>query len=183
MLIPEHRTLLHQVAKQSVATGLQSGNALDCPLEDFPEALQQPAASFVTLHLQDRLRGCIGSLQASRPMVADVSHNAYAAAFLDRRFAPVSAQELPDLDFHIAILGPREPMTFTSREDLLGQLQPGVDGIVVSDKGQRATFLPAVWQSLAKPESFLSQLLMKAGLRADYWSDTLKVERYQVEEF
>ncbi len=183
MLIPEHRNLLHRVARQSVETGLHTGKPLECSLGDYPEALQQPAASFVTLHHHGQLRGCIGTLQARRPMVEDVSHNAFNAAFRDFRFSPLSDDELPGLTFHISILGPTEAMIFEDRQDLISQLQPGIDGLVLSSHGHRGTFLPAVWQSLPEPEKFIEHLLLKAGLSSNYWSDDIQVERYRVEEF
>lgn len=183
MLSTRHRDLLHQVARLSVESGLNQGTALDCSVNDYPQVLRQPAACFVTLHYQTRLRGCIGSLEARRPLVDDVSHNAFAAAFQDRRFSPVTADELPDLDYHIAVLSSRQPLAYANRDDLLAQLRPGVDGLVLSSGGHRGTFLPAVWDHLPSAERFLGELVVKAGLPRDYWSNDIRIERYQVEDF
>ena len=113
----------------------------------------------------------------------DVAENAFAAAFRDPRFPPLRPDEYPRLEYHISILNPPEPMTVTSEADLLQQLRPGVDGLVLIEGARRATFLPSVWEQLPDPRQFLAHLKMKAGLPADYWSDSLRFERYTVEEF
>jgi AmmeMemoRadiSam system protein A len=133
--------------------------------------------------MHGELRGCIGSLEAYRPLVEDVAHNAYAAAFSDPRFTPLSETELIDVEFHISVLTPAAPMHFESEADLLSQLRPGIDGLVLEDAGHRGTFLPSVWESLPDAAQFLQHLKMKAGLPADYWSDNLKVSRYTSESF
>ena len=177
------RQILLEVARESIRHGLEHGRPLHVNVAEYPETLQQPGASFVTLNIGGELRGCIGSLEAIRPLVEDVADNAYAAAFRDPRFPPLSEAEYPRLEYHISILGPSEPMQFESEEDLIRQLRPGVDGLVLSDRGRRGTFLPSVWQSLPEPRDFLRHLKQKAGLPPDYWSDTLQVARYTVEEF
>ncbi|MDR9436741.1 MAG: AmmeMemoRadiSam system protein A [Thiohalophilus sp.] len=177
------RQQLLAIARQSIHHGLQHGRPLSVNAQDYDESLQQPGASFITLNLHAQLRGCIGSLEAWRPLIVDVAENAYAAAFRDPRFPPVNDIEFPQLEYHISLLNPAEPMQFTSESELLAQLRPHVDGLILEDKGHRGTFLPAVWESLPEPEQFWQHLKLKAGLPADYWSDTLKVSRYTVEEF
>lgn len=76
-----------------------------------------------------------------------------------------------------------EPMAFTSREDLLCQLRPGVDGLFIEEGCKRGTFLPAVWESLPSRQEFLQQLLLKATLPPDYWSDGLQIHRYTCSSF
>ncbi|TDY00013.1 AmmeMemoRadiSam system protein A [Thiohalophilus thiocyanatoxydans] len=176
------RQQLLAIARQSIQYGLQHGRPLTVEPGDYDASLQQPGASFVTLMLNRQLRGCIGSLEAHRPLVIDVAENAFAAAFRDPRFAPLSTDEFPDLEYHISLLNPAEPLQFTSEADLLKQLRPQVDGLILEDRGHRGTFLPSVWESLPQPEQFLQHLKRKAGLPADYWSDTLKVSRYTVDE-
>lgn len=179
----EQRQQLLAIARQSIQHGLQYGRPLSVNAQDYDLTLQQPGASFVTLNLHGQLRGCIGSLEARRPLAVDVAENAYAAAFRDPRFPPLSDSEFPQLEYHISLLNPAEPMQFTSEPDLLAQLRPHVDGLILEDRGHRGTFLPAVWESLPEPEQFWQHLKLKAGLPADYWSDSLKVSRYTVEEF
>ena len=183
MLSQEYREILHEVARRSIETGVAENRAPLIDLATFPSALHARAASFITLHHHGLLRGCIGTLEPRRSMVEDVNQNAYSAAFLDRRFDPLSDDELDGLSIHISILGKTEPMAFSDKHDLLQQLQPGTDGLVLACPGHRATFLPAVWESLPDPAEFLSHLMLKAGLPADYWSDNIRVERYRVEEF
>jgi AmmeMemoRadiSam system protein A len=115
--------------------------------------------------------------------VNDVAHNAYAAAFMDPRFLAVTEDELENLEIHISVLTPAVAMTFDSEEDLLKQIRPGIDGLVLEDGRHRGTFLPAVWESLPDVKSFLQHLKQKAGLPDNYWSDSLKVSRYTTESF
>ena len=172
---------LLDLARASIQYGLEHGNPIAVTLGNYPAHLQEQRACFVTLQIDHRLRGCIGSLEAHRPLVEDVADNAYAAAFRDPRFAPVSEIEYPQLQYHISVLNPPESMSFTSEQDLLKQIRPGIDGLVLSDRGYRGTFLPSVWESLPTAQEFLSHLKQKAGLPSDYWSDTLRVDRYTVE--
>ena len=182
-LCEEERELLRKVARASIEHGLQTGRPLAVDTARYPRPLREPGASFVTLNEHGQLRGCIGSLEAIRPLVEDVAHNAYAAAYSDPRFPPLRASELPDLDLHISVLSPATPMQFDSEQDLIRQLRPGVDGLVLENGYHRGTFLPAVWESLPDPRDFLQHLKLKAGLPADYWSDTIRVSRYVTESF
>ncbi len=183
MLSEEHRRILLDVADASIRHGLQPGEPLDVRIDDYPDALQRQRASFVTLHRLQELRGCIGTLEAQRPLVSDIAHNAYAAAFSDPRFFPLRREELEDLHIHISILDTPQPMAFTSEQDLIGQLCPGVDGLILEEGNDRGTFLPSVWESLPESVDFLRHLKNKAGLPMDYWSNTLNIYRYTVESF
>lgn len=178
-MTPAQKQHLLALARRSIEQGVQTGRPLQHRESDH-ELLNQ-GACFVTLNLAGELRGCIGSLQPHRPLAEDVVDNAFSAAFRDPRFPPVSARELPALDIHISILSPAQPMHFSSEQDLLRQLRPGIDGLVLQDGQHRGTFLPQVWESLPTPEDFLSHLKRKAGLPAHYWSQNIRVERYTVE--
>ncbi len=178
----ERRQLI-DVAWGSIRHGLASGDPAPVNPTDFPPRLCEPGAAFVTLHLHGALRGCVGHLEAIRPLVVDVADNAFAAAFRDPRFQPLEAGELADLSLEVSVLTPAEPLQFESQEDLLAQLRPGVDGVILKDRGARGTFLPAVWDSLPEPHRFLAELKRKAGLPSDHWSDSLKVWRYRTETF
>ncbi len=179
----EEKTLLRQVAKNAVEYKLQHGTPLNIDTAHYPLPLRKPGASFVTLKKHGELRGCIGSLEAHRPLVEDVAHNAHAAAFTDPRFPPVSLQELPELEFHLSVLTLAVPMQFESEKNLLEQIRPGIDGLVLEDDSYRSTFLPTVWESLPDAVQFLQHLKRKAGLPEDYWSDTLKIWRYTTVSF
>ncbi|MDQ1363399.1 MAG: uncharacterized protein QG652_1260 [Pseudomonadota bacterium] len=173
----EKNTLL-KIAHESIGFGLKHHKPMPVNAHEYSLNLQQHRATFVTLHLHEKLRGCIGTLEAHQPLIRDVAEHAFAAAFHDNRFVPVTADELPQLEIHISILTPATPMQFASEEDLLRQLQPGVDGLILQAGRHRGTFLPSVWEQLPQPEDFLRHLKMKAGLAGNYWSDEVKVSRY-----
>lgn len=177
-LSPSDAAQLLDVARRAIAASAGGGSAPAVRARDYPAALQVPAATFVTLLHRGDLRGCMGTLLARRPLVEDVAANACAAAFRDPRFPPVASDELADLDIHLSVLSRPEPMTFTSEADLLRQIRPGVDGLLLLDGAHVGTLLPSVWESLPDPEEFLRVLKRKAGLRPDYWSRTLQVSRY-----
>ncbi len=179
----EQRTTLLEVARASVVSGLEHGRRSNPDPKDFPSRLREPRACFVTLHLGGELRGCVGSLRAHSPLVEGVAQAAYSAAFRDPRFPPLTQAELNELHFHISVLSVPQPMEFDDEADLLSQLRPGVDGLVLTDGGRVGTFLPTVWESLPEPAVFFAHLRTKAGLPPGHWSDTLEVERYTTESF
>lgn len=180
-MIKDHQHYLLDLAKASIRHGLQTGQPLPVDVAALPPELQAVRATFVTLYKHGELRGCIGMLKAVRPLAEDIAENAFAAAFRDYRFSPLTEDELARLDIHLSLLTPPEAMVFVSEEDLLAQLRPGEDGLIIEEGARRGTFLPAVWESLPNPRQFLRHLKQKAGLPADYWSDTLRVSRYRAE--
>jgi AmmeMemoRadiSam system protein A len=175
------RETLLQVARNAIGHGLRRGIPASIEPETYSTSLREKAASFVTLKCEGSLRGCIGTLQAIRALVDDVNENAYAAAFRDPRFPPLSDRELNGLQISISVLSAPEPLSFRSEVDLVDQLRAGVDGLILEEGRNRGTFLPAVWEALPDPTAFLRQLKMKAGLHPDYWSETLRVYRYHAE--
>ena len=183
MLNDNQKQQLHEIAKNSIINGLHKGKPAHIELSDYDDDLQTNRATFVTLHKHGQLRGCIGILEPLRPLAEDIAHNAFAAAFSDHRFPPVSADEIDHLDIHISILATPEEMSFTSEDDLVSQLRPGIDGLIMQEGNQRGTFLPSVWESVTDRVDFLNHLKQKSGLPANYWSDTIGVQRYTVEEF
>ena len=174
----EEKRVLLKIAADSLRHGLKHGRAMPVDEADFDGELRVERATFVTLERGGQLRGCIGMLAACRPLVVDVAENAFAAAFEDPRFPPLSKSDLVDLEIHISILSPPEPMSVKDEADLLRQLRPGVDGLIVEDGARRATFLPSVWDELRDPREFLLHLKRKAGLRPDHWSSTFRAFRY-----
>jgi len=170
---------LLQTAKDSIAYGLKHGQALPVNNEDYDPELQEIRASFVTLEIHHRLRGCIGMLEAVRPLIVDIAENSFAAAFRDPRFPPVIEAEYAQLEIQLSILTKPEPISFYSEEDLLRQIRPNIDGLILQEGNQRGTFLPSVWESLTEPGDFLRHLKQKAGFSPDYWSDSIKVFRYK----
>jgi uncharacterized protein len=145
-------------------------------------ALRALGASFVTLENDGRLRGCVGSLDAGRPLYLDVLRNA-RRAMRDPRLPAVTGADWPALDVKVSVLTAPEPVPAGSRHELLGRLRPGVDGLLLVAGARRATFLPAVWQKLADPDQFLAALLVKGGWPAAGWPAGLTVARYTSIEF
>jgi AmmeMemoRadiSam system protein A len=183
MLERTEQRILLDLAWQSIQEGLATGRPLIVRVADFPATLQRPGASFVTLHRRGELRGCIGSLKTQQPLVRNVVDNAFNAAFRDPRFPPLEEPELVDLELEISVLGDPTGLSFASESDLLGQLEPGRDGLILEVDGHQATFLPSVWESLPEPRGFLEHLKLKAGLTAGYWSENLRVQRYRTQSF
>ena len=176
------QTLLLTTAWHSIARGVKTGKPLILNLSDYPTTLVEPQASFVSLSHQSKLRGCIGHLQAVRPLVEDVSENAFAAAFCDQHHEPITELELADLQIRIDLISPLESLSFSSELDLIGQLQVGIDGLILEDGSRHASFLPSVWPTLQSPMQFIQQLKQKAGLPATYWSKTIKVSRFTTQQ-
>jgi AmmeMemoRadiSam system protein A len=145
--------------------------------------LAEPGSAFVTLTQAGELRGCIGSLEPRRPLAVDVQYNAVDAALGDPRFPPLRPEELGQTDIEVSVLGEPSPIQFADRAELLGQLRPGVDGLILAARGRRGTFLPQVWEQLPTPELFLSHLVRKAGLPTGYWGGDVRIWRYTVTAF
>ncbi len=177
------RSVLLNTARASIGCGVESGSALGVSTEEYEIELRQVRASFVTLRLEETLRGCMGTSHPVRALVEDVAHNAYSAAFLDPRFSPLTAEELPRLAIHISVLSPLERLSCPSEGDLLAVVRPGLDGLLLREGSRRGTLLPSVWETLAEPHVFLRELKAKAGFRADYWSENIEVFRYTTESF
>ena len=178
-----NRDQLINLAAAAIRIGLNKGHRPKVDIRTFTGTLTAIGASFITLELDGQLKGCIGTLQAKRPLVVDVAWNAYAAAFEDKRFTPVTTDELARLAIGVSVLGAPAALTFTSEDDLVSQLRPRVDGLILQDGDHRGTFLPQVWQQIPQPGEFLARLRTKAGLKSDHWSDDLKAWRYTTESF
>jgi AmmeMemoRadiSam system protein A len=145
--------------------------------------LAEPGATFVTLTQRGQLRGCIGSLEAQRPLATDVAENADRRGLSRPRFAPLSPAEFARTRVEVSLLTPPEPFAVSSEADALARLRPGIDGLIVRYGRRRATFLPQVWESLPEPRQFLAQLKLKAGLPADFWHEQLTLARYGVRKW
>src|SRR4051794_7017400 len=174
----ERGRILLRIARQSLSEALgfgQGPGGWDDPW------LREPGATFVTLRLKENLRGCVGSIQAYRPLFDDVWLNARASAFHDTRFAPVEREELAEIAIEVSRLSPPEPLPpFAREEEATAALRPGVDGIILEAGSHRATFLPQVWEQLPDPTEFLAHLKRKAGLSQGFWSPDVQLLRYSV---
>ncbi len=139
-------------------------------IQKYPE-LKEPGAVFVTLNKNNNLRGCIGSIEAHRPLIDDIIHNARAAAFGDPRFNNVQPDEWPEITVEVSILSKPEYVENESVEDLKKKLVPFKDGVILVKGFNRAVFLPQVWEQLPDFFMFFKHLCRKAGLEDDcIWS-------------
>ncbi|MFV0459161.1 MAG: AmmeMemoRadiSam system protein A [Actinomycetales bacterium] len=145
--------------------------------------LDQPGACFVTLTLDGRLRGCIGTIVPRRALGIDVQQNALAAAFRDRRFPPLQPAEGSRLRIGVSVLSRLEPISGRSQREVGEELRPGVDGVLLEFGSHRSTFLPQVWAKIPEPSHFLVELKRKAGLDQAFWHEDIILSRYSVTEF
>jgi hypothetical protein len=145
--------------------------------------LSAHGATFVTLTKCGELRGCIGTLEAHRPLFEDVQENAYAAAFRDPRFSPLRVEEFDVVSVEISLLSDPEPMVVETEAEAMTRLRPHIDGVILEYGQHRSTFLPQVWEQLPDPQQFLKHLKRKAGLAADFWAADLRLFRYAVQKW
>lgn len=171
--------ILLAVARAAISSALGVPQTAD----ETATWLTEPGACFVTLTQRGQLRGCIGSLEAHRSLLADVKSNAVSAALYDTRFMPLTADELDITHIEISQLTPTEPMAFQDEADALSRLRPDVDGVVFEYGRHRSTFLPQVWEQLPDPHQFMAHLKRKAGLPDDFWDDGVKLSRYSVTKY
>jgi AmmeMemoRadiSam system protein A len=171
--------ILLPIARASIASRF----GLQLEADEQENFLFEPGASFVTLQLAGKLRGCIGSLEATRTLLLDVKANAQAAAFRDPRFPPLAAGELDRMRIEVSLLSALQPIEFADEGEAASALRPEEDGVVLAWGEKRGTFLPQVWETIPRPLVFLAELKRKAGLPADFWAGDLKLYRYTVEKW
>ena len=183
-LTDSEKQILLRLAREAIEHAVRGKKLPPLVPASLTPRLQENGASFVTLTIADQLRGCIGALEAYQPLVADVREHAIAAAQSDPRFPPVGEAELSGIQIEISRLTAPQPLEYSSGADLLTQLKPHVDGVILRDGYRRATFLPQVWAQIPDPADFLGQLCMKMGAPRNLWRNAkLQVQLYQVEEF
>ncbi|WP_170216695.1 AmmeMemoRadiSam system protein B [Allostella humosa] len=183
-LHPERQGFLLDVARRSIRRGITAGKPIAVQIGDnAPPTLTAHRATFVTLEQEGRLRGCIGSVIAHRPLVEDVAENAFKAAFGDPRFPKLTLGELARCHLSVAILSTPRPIACASEEELVASLRPHLDGVILQDRGRRGLFLPHVWSGLPDRAQFVRQLKAKAGLPRDHWSPTMRAWRFGTEKF
>ncbi len=180
--VRHNREALLQIAHTALEKAVREQKIYHPERDEFGNVLFDKGAAFVTLKKNGRLRGCIGSIKATKAIAADIADNAFAAALHDSRFKPVAAEELPEITFSIALLTNFEEIKFTSYTDLLAQIKPNIDGLLLQDGQREGVFLPAVWENLPNKDKFMTELKIKAGLSPTYWSDKVRVFRFRTVE-
>ena len=174
----QDRQLLLDTARVAIEFGLEHRHEMPLRAADYSHAVREARATFVTLRFNRALQGCVGTTRAMRPLISDVAHNAFHAAFSDYRFPPVTQAQLAQLEVHISILSPLVKLEVESEEELLRELRPGIDGLVLEEDEVRATFLPTMWEQLPDVRGFVDALKEKAGFAPHYWSRGLEAFRY-----
>lgn len=173
---------LLKIAQIGLEEAVLKNKAYNPSRKDYPDEMFNRGASFVTLTQNGELRGCIGSLLPNQAIADDVASNAYKAALEDKRFSPVSKEELDKIKISISLLSGFEVINYKNENDLLAQIIQGVDGIVIRDGNRQGVFLPAVWKQLPDKQEFFNNLKIKAGMSPSYWSNRIKVYRFRVVE-
>ena len=179
MLTDERGRRLARYARESIANALGAEPAVR-PCGTWTEEL---GATFVTLRRAEMLHGCIGSIEARRPIADDAALNAIAAALLDPRAPPIGLVDLADLSLELSVLSPLSPIEFTDEASAIAALRPHVDGVVIRSAGRQGTFLPQVWRTLPDPVEFFQHLKEKAGLAASHWADDVRLYRYTLKKW
>ena len=174
-----HAAVLHRIAGGSIRHGLDHGAPAPVRLGDYPAALGERLASFVTLRQGGALRGCVGSAEAELPLAEDVARSAFMAAFRDYRFRTLKAAELAVTAIEISVLTPFRPLAFADEDDLAARLGPGRDGLILEGNGGRGVFLPQVWETLSEPHAFLSHLKERAGLPPTPLDPAVRAHRFE----
>jgi len=179
----EKQTLL-QLGREAVEHAVRGKSLPALDLDTLTAALRENGASFVTLTINNELRGCIGALEAYQPLAQDVREHAIAAALEDPRFEPVSESELNRIRIEVSRLTEPQALSYANADELIAKIRPHVDGVILKNSFRKATFLPQVWEKIPEPDEFLGQLCRKMGARSNLWREaTLQVYTYQVEEF
>ena len=182
LTLAERRHLIG-IAASSIRHGLNHHRARPISPDDYPGKLSRIQSTFVTLKIAGSLRGCIGSLTATKSLVEDVSSNAFKAAFSDPRFPALGTNEVGALEISLSVLSQPTTLDCDSDEQLISLMRPGIDGLILDDGSRRSTFLPTVWESIPDPREFLRALKRKGGWDEDFWSPQMRVKRYTTESF
>ena len=182
-LSPEDVDALFALADLGVRAGLAGQPAPEVAPETLLPALREPHGAFVTIEVDGQLNGCIGSIVAVEPLGVAVPQLAWKAAFADPRLPALTPAEYPSAEIKISVLTPLEPVPASSEAELLATLEVGRDGVLIRSGAANATFLPAMWDKLPGPLSFLRHLEAKAGLRPGHWPSDMEAWRYRSTDY
>jgi AmmeMemoRadiSam system protein A len=179
---PAAAEVLLDLAWASIRLGVAGNGPLVPTLTGAPDEVKEPGAAFVTVTVAGDLNGCIGTMDAVEPLGVAVPRLAWDAAFADPRLPRLTPEDLPHAGVKISVLGPLHPMPCASEDELCDALRPGLDGVLLVAGAHRATFLPAVWDTLPDPRDFVRHLQRKAGLPVGRWPADASCFRYEVAE-
>jgi AmmeMemoRadiSam system protein A len=181
----EHKKVLLSVARKSIELYLDYGEQFIPDKDSFPDReFWQERGSFVTLTINEELRGCIGTIIPYEPLIIDVAKNAVNAAFRDPRFYPLTKEEFPFVDIEVSVLTYPEKVNFNGAHDLFAKIRKYEDGVIIKRGFYQATYLPQVWRDIPDKEQFFRTLCLKAGMESECFKDPhLEVFTYRVEAF
>ena len=180
----QEKKYLLDLAREALVLGINGQPLPELELDSVPPNLISPGATFVTLTKDKELRGCIGSLEATRSLAEDVRVHTVAAALEDYRFPPVQIDEVASISIEISRLTIPRKIKFQDPQELFSQIRPGIDGVVIKQGVRRATFLPQVWEKVPEVEMFLAMLCRKMGASKECWREKeVDIFTYQVEKF
>lgn len=163
-LTEESKGILLLAARDSIESLFGEKNQPVIDYAVFPQLNQTGIGAFVTLTLQNQLRGCIGYLTSKWNLYDTVCEAAIQAASNDPRFYPVTEQEFPKINIEISILSPPEEI------DDYNQIQLGIHGLILEDRDHHSLLLPQVaTENKFSLSEYLSALCDKAGLPSDEW--------------
>jgi AmmeMemoRadiSam system protein A len=175
---------LLKIARETIKSKLFKSKEPQIDWQNIPDIYKHKLGTFVTITIEDNLRGCIGHIIPRETLIEGIMGNAVNAAFKDPRFLPLTKAEFENIEIEISVLTPPEELSYADAEDLLKKLRPGVDGVIIKKKYHESTFLPQVWEQLPDKKEFLAHLCLKAGLTPDEWQKgELQVSTYQVQAF
>ena len=175
--------LLLRIAEEAVVDGLLGSPPRGRAVSTMPPALREPRGVFVTLSVNGRLNGCLGSMEGVEPLAHGTARHAWSAAFADPRLPALRAADYEALTIEVSVLSRLAPLPARSRPELLAQLRPDLDGVVVAAANRRALFLPAVWDQLPDPADFLDHLQAKAGFPPPRWPEGMRAWRFSAQRF
>jgi len=180
---PQQADLLLDIAEIAIRSRLDGVRYPGPDVTRLPERLTQPCGTFVTLHVDGKLNGCIGDMAGDHAVGTMVSRLAIRAAFEDTRLPKLRRRNLSGLHIDVSLLSPRSAAPAGTRADLLDHLRPSIDGLIITSGDHRAVFLPSVWAQLPRPDQFVDQLLRKAGLAVGGWPSDMHAETFTTESF
>jgi AmmeMemoRadiSam system protein A len=181
----ERKEFLLSLARKTLEVYFKDQKKLRIDESEVDSILLKLTATFVTLTIDDKLRGCVGELVARRPLYQSIINNTLSAALDDNRFLPLNEAELPSVSIEISILSKNTKYNRSdSIKNLLDQIIPNEHGVILESGSGKATYLPQVWDDLPNKITFLESLSQKAGLPPNAWKDKDAIlSYYSVEHF